>query len=43
MTNASGAIVGSKFIKLLDKSKNPEEAVTDLLKTLNYMIIRIYT
>jgi tryptophan synthase alpha chain len=34
MSNASGAIVGSKFVELLGKSANPEEAVADLLKAL---------
>jgi tryptophan synthase alpha chain len=32
--NTSGAIVGSKFIELLGKSAEPEDAVTDLLKSL---------
>jgi tryptophan synthase alpha chain len=34
MENASGAIVGSKFIALLGESANPEEAVTELLRAL---------
>jgi tryptophan synthase alpha chain len=34
MANASGAIVGSKFVELLGKSANPEEAVADLLRAL---------
>ena len=35
MANASGAIVGSKFIELLDKNIDTEVSVTDLLKSLN--------
>jgi tryptophan synthase alpha chain len=35
MANASGAIIGSKFIKLLGENTNPEKAVTSLLKALN--------
>ena len=34
LENASGAIVGSKFVELLGNSKNPEDAVTDLMKAL---------
>ena len=35
MANASGAIVGSKFIELLGKNIDTEVSVTDLLKALN--------
>ena len=34
MENASGAIVGSKFVELLGKNANPEDAVAGLLKAL---------
>ena len=34
MENASGAIVGSQFVHLLGKNKNPEEAVNGLLRLL---------
>jgi tryptophan synthase alpha subunit len=35
MENASGAIVGSKFIQLLGEKTNPDDAVTGLLHILN--------
>ena len=35
--NASGAIVGSKFVSLLDEYKSPEDAITEL-KTLIYKL-----
>ena len=34
--NASGAIIGSKFIELLSENTEPEETVIDLLKALGY-------
>ena len=34
MANASGAIVGSKFVELLGETAEPEEAVTGLLRAL---------
>jgi len=34
LANASGAIIGSKFIDLMGNKANPEEAVTSLLKAL---------
>ncbi|GHV31859.1 tryptophan synthase alpha chain [Bacteroidia bacterium] len=33
--NASGAIIGSKFVSLLREEKNPEEAVLSLLRSLS--------
>jgi tryptophan synthase alpha chain len=35
MTNASGAIVGSKFVELLGKTAEPTDAVTGLLMALD--------
>ena len=35
MANAAGAIVGSKFVELLDKTAEPAEAVVRLLKVLD--------
>jgi tryptophan synthase alpha chain len=35
VANASGAIVGSKFVQLLSETASPDEAVATLLKTIN--------
>jgi len=41
MANAAGAIVGSKFVELLDKTAEPTEAVIRLLKVLDeYCVLR---
>jgi tryptophan synthase alpha chain len=39
MANASGAIVGSKFIELLGKNTDPEIAVTKLFTALNQCLL----
>ena len=34
-TNAAGAIIGSKFVTLLNESTTPDEALDKLFKALN--------
>jgi tryptophan synthase alpha chain len=34
--NASGAVIGSKFISLLGSEKSPDEAVKKLIKSIGY-------